>query len=176
MVATVLVILASPLLALAAAAILLDDGRPVIFRQQRVGQGGRMFTIYKFRSMPVSTPHLPSAAGRQLPVTRVGRTLRRTNVDELPQLWNILKGDMSLIGPRPALPTQTSLLSGRGARGIMRLRPGLTGLAQVNAYDGMSELDKLEWESRYACSVSLSQDFRILVRTLTYLMRRPPVY
>lgn len=168
--------LLSPLLALVALAILIEDGGPPIFRQQRIGRSGVPFTIFKFRSMPVGTPSLPSASAGALRVTRVGRILRRTNIDELPQLWNVLKGDMSLVGPRPALPSQAALLSLREAAGVLRLRPGLTGLAQVNAYDGMPETEKVQWEDRYARRVSLGGDLAILLRTCVYLLRRPPSY
>lgn len=174
--AALLLLLLSPLLALLAVAIRSEDGGAAIFRQRRVGRDGREFTIYKFRSMPSGTPQLPSASAQALTVTRIGRWIRRTNLDELPQLWNVLKGDMSLIGPRPALPTQTSLVAGRSQRGIAQVRPGLTGLAQVNAYDGMPELEKLAWESRYVQSISFGRDFIILLRTFGYLLRRPPAY
>lgn len=174
--AGVLLTVCSPVLLLIAFAIGLEDGRPVIFRQSRIGRDGKPFTLYKFRSMPVGTQQVPSAQALHVRLTRVGRVIRRTNVDELPQLLNILRGDMSLIGPRPALPSQASLLAARNARGIMTLRPGLTGLAQVNAYDGMSEQEKIAWEARYLQNVSLALDMVILTRTFAYLLRRPPVY
>jgi lipopolysaccharide/colanic/teichoic acid biosynthesis glycosyltransferase len=175
-VCVVLLVLLSPLLALAALVISIEDGGPPIFRQQRIGRSGVPFTIYKFRSMPVGTPNMPSATAGELRVTRVGRILRRTNIDELPQLWNVLKGDMSLVGPRPALPSQSALLALREAAGVLRLRPGLTGLAQVNAYDGMPETEKVQWEDRYARRVSFGSDLAILLRTFVYLLRRPPSY
>lgn len=174
--AAVSLMLLSPLLTFVTLAIRLEDGGNAIFKQRRVGRGGIAFTIYKFRSMPLGTPDVPSAAATALKVTRVGRIIRRTNIDELPQLWNVLKGDMSLIGPRPALASQQSLLAQRQARGISRLRPGLTGLAQVNAYDGMPESEKIDWEERYARRVSLTHDLAIVLRTFAYLLRRPPAY
>ena len=173
--ATVLLLI-SPLLLLVAALIKLEDGGPVLFRQTRVGRGGGPFIIYKFRSMPVGTPNLPSAVAGELKLTRVGRVIRRTNVDELPQLWNILKGDMSLIGPRPALPSQESLVTLRRQSGIGGLRPGLTGLAQVNSYDGMPEVEKVDWDTRYARSMSFAKDCAIVLRTFVYLLKRPPAY
>lgn len=174
--ATVALLLLAPLLAIVAAAIRVDDGGPAIFRQTRSGRAGRPFTIYKFRSMPVASPNVPSAAAGELRVTRVGALIRRTNIDELPQLYNVLIGDMSIIGPRPALPAQVSLLTNRHERGIDLLRPGLTGLAQVNAYDGMPETEKIEWETLYTRRVSPLQDLAIALRTVGYLLRRPPVY
>lgn len=166
----------SPLLVLVALAIKIEDGGPALFRQLRIGRNGNTFTLYKFRSMPVSTPNVPSAAAGALQTTRIGRFIRRTNIDELPQLWNVLIGDMSLIGPRPALPSQSSLLVARRDVRVDRLRPGLTGLAQVNAYDGMPETEKVGWESRYAHDVSFVRDIWIVLRTFRYLLRRPPVY
>lgn len=166
----------SPVLLIVALAIRIEDGGPAIFKQRRVGRFGAVFTIHKFRSMPVSTPDVPSAAAGALSVTRVGRIIRRTNLDELPQLWNIVRGDMSLIGPRPALPSQGELLKMRDRLGVTVLRPGLTGLAQVNAYDGMPESEKVRWEGEYAREVSFVRDCVIVMRTFGYLLRRPPAY
>lgn len=166
----------SPLLILTGSAIRLEDGAPALFRQRRVGAAGRVFTVLKFRSMRVGAMDVPSAHGASLPVTRVGRFIRRTNIDELPQLWNILVGDMSLVGPRPPLPAQEALLALRAANGALGLRPGLTGLAQVKSYDGMPESEKAEWDGRYAKSISLRGDLTIILRTVGYLARRPPVY
>src|SRR5205823_7797451 len=115
----------------------LEDRGPVLFRQQRSGRDGRPFRIFKFRSMPVNTGDVPSSQARSLRVTRVGQIIRRLNIDELPQLINILRGDMSVVGPRPALPTQTALLDMRKANAAIKCKPGLTGLAQVNSYDNM---------------------------------------
>ena len=166
----------SPLLIVVALVIRLQDGGPAIFRQVRVGRNLEPFTIFKFRSMPVATPHLASADARQVTVTPFGRFIRRTNIDELPQLFNILRGDMSLIGPRPALASQTELLRLRTAAQVMRARPGLTGLAQVNSYDGMSEGEKVDWERRYVERITFGVDARIVARTFVYLLRPPPVY
>jgi O-antigen biosynthesis protein WbqP len=166
----------SPLYAVAAAAIWLEDQRTPLFFQDRVGRNGRVFRLVKFRSMPVGVPSLPSEAAGQLVVTRVGRVIRRTNIDELPQLWCVLRGDMSLVGPRPALPSQTELVGLRRERGVDALAPGLTGLAQVNSFDGMSVAEKAEWDAKYLARVTLFEDMRIMLATVVYLMRRPPVY
>lgn len=174
--ATTAVIVLSPVFLIAALAILLDDGTPVLFRQVRVGRQGQPFTILKFRSMPVTAPTLPSADARGLRLTRIGGFIRRANIDELPQLFNVLLGQMSMVGPRPALPVQRELLELRRQRGVDRLRPGLTGLAQVNAYDGMPETEKVAWEARYANSLSGWRDITVLMLTFGYVLRRPPVY
>src|ERR1043166_9064746 len=105
----------SPVMLLTALAIKLEDRGPALFSQQRSGRGGRPFRVLKFRSMPVNTGDLPSTQARNVRVTRVGRIIRRTNLDELPQLINILRGDMSIVGPRPALASQTALLDMRRA-------------------------------------------------------------
>lgn len=166
----------SPLLALTATAIRVEDGGPAIFKQDRVGRDGRPFTIYKFRSMPITATDIPSGDLQTPPITRVGSLIRRTNADELPQLWNILKGDMSIVGPRPPLPAQTDVVSGRRANGSLGLRPGLTGLAQVNAYDGMPATEKTRLDGEYGKKISFRIDAGIILRTMLYLTSPPPKY
>jgi O-antigen biosynthesis protein WbqP len=166
----------SPLMLLTAIAIRLDDGAPVFFRQKRVGRGGRLFEICKFRSLPANTGDIPSARAGALRPTRVGRVIRRTNIDELPQLFNILKGDMSVVGPRPALPAQVELVRMRDRNGAAGCKPGLTGLAQVNSYDGMPEEEKARFDGEYAARVAAAADLKIMLKTFAYLAKRPPVY
>jgi len=166
----------SPIILITAIAIRLEDGGPALFRQIRVGRDSVDFSIFKFRSMPVSTPSVPSANATGLKLTRVGAFIRRTNIDELPQLLNVLRGEMSIVGPRPGLPKQEALMNMRRTRGVDRLRPGLTGLAQVNSFDGMTDERKVEWEVEYAGRVTFLTDLSIVVRTFGYLLRRPPVY
>lgn len=173
--ATALLIL-SPLLAGVACAVWLEDRGPAIFRQNRMGLSGRPFELLKFRSMPVGSAHVASSDATDLRVTRVGRAIRRLNVDELPQLLNVLRGDMSLVGPRPALPTQTRLLALRQTSAAWSLVPGMTGLAQVNAHDGMTAERKASWDAQYAERITLAGDVWIVLRTLAYLASRPPVY
>ena len=166
----------SPILLLTGVAVRLEDGGPALFRQERSGRDDRPFTLLKFRSMPVGTDQIPSATAATLQVTGVGRLIRRLNVDELPQLINIVRGEMSLVGPRPPLPSQASLLAQRAANGARACRPGLTGLAQINSYDGMPEAEKAAWDGRYAADISLAGDLAIMARTAGYLFRRPPAY
>lgn len=168
-------LLLSPIMAVVALAVILDDGAPALFRQRRVGRNGTEFTIVKFRSMPINTGDIPRANANAR-VTRVGRVIRRLNLDELPQLFCILNGDMSIVGPRPALPVQTELLRLRIENGAARCRPGLTGLAQVNSYDGMPESEKAAWDGTYAENISVLTDLSITVRTFAYLLKPPPVY
>jgi len=166
----------SPLCVLISLAILIEDGPPVIFKQRRIGRHGNQFIIYKFRSMAKNMGDIPSAEAKNVYITRVGRVIRRLSLDELPQLINVIKGDMSIVGPRAPLPSQGRLCQLRKDLGAMGLRPGLTGLAQVNSYDGMPEDEKAKWDSIYAKNISLTTDLSIIMRTFLYVLKPPPVY
>jgi O-antigen biosynthesis protein WbqP len=170
------ILITSPLGIAISLAILLDDGRPVIFTQERVGIDGRMFRIRKFRTMPHGAKNVPSADAEELPITRVGRLLRRSNLDEIPQLFNVLAGTMSLVGPRPALDSQAALLELRRMNNAFSAVPGLTGLAQVNGYDGMTDEVKANFDGQYVDNITLRADVAILFRTVRYLMSPPPRY
>jgi O-antigen biosynthesis protein WbqP len=174
-IAAIALTILSPVMVLTAAAILLDDGRPVLFRQRRNGAGNTPFIILKFRSMPAGTPQLASADARQLELTRTGRIIRRLNIDELPQLFNVLKGDMALIGPRPPLLTQADVISLRTGSGAHILKPGITGLAQINGRDGMGVDEKCRLDEIYAQRMGLGLDLKILLGTAAYLFRNQPV-
>ncbi len=157
----------SPLLLVIAALIRLDSRGPALFRQRRPSRGGREFIMLKFRTMSTGTPDLAThlvGSGVQY-VTRVGAFLRRTSLDELPQLWNILVGEMSLVGPRPALYNQYDLIALRAERGIDALRPGLTGWAQINGRDDIPLDQKVAYDEHYLRHVSLPLDLTILMRT-----------
>ncbi|HYF79059.1 MAG TPA: sugar transferase [Symbiobacteriaceae bacterium] len=161
-------VLLSPFLLVIAILVRLESPGPVIFRQTRVGRDNRPFTIYKFRSMRVGTPNL---ATDQLTepyryITRIGRIMRVTSLDELPQLWNIMIGDMSVVGPRPAIFSQELLVQMRTDRGVHRFRPGLTGWAQVNGRDDISDAEKVELDAHYCNNWSLALDMHILLRTV----------
>lgn len=169
-------ILTSPIYLAIVLAIRIDDGGPAIFTQERVGLDEQPFRIHKFRSMPLGNANVPSAHAHELPITRVGRFLRRSNLDEIPQLVNVLMGTMSLVGPRPALPTQSGLIELRRINGATAVLPGLTGLAQVNGYDGMTDGVKAGFDGQYAEDVRLREDFMILLRTVRYAMSPPPRY
>ena len=119
---------------------------------------------------------MPSANADALTPTRIGRTLRRTNIDELPQLFNILRGDMSFVGPRPGLPSQETQARIRRENGAARLRPGMTGLAQIRGRDAMPESEKAMHDGEYAAQVTLAADVAILFRTALFILNRPPVY
>jgi O-antigen biosynthesis protein WbqP len=175
-IAVLALLLLSPVMLAVALLIYLEDRGSVFFRQIRVGAGGREFEFVKFRSMPEGTRSVPSTEAGSIPVTRVGRFIRRTNIDELPQLFAVIRGEMSLVGPRPALPKQDALCAIRRQNGSIDCLPGMTGLAQVNAYDGMPEEEKAEYDGEYARSLSLMTDLRVILRTFGYLTRKPPVY
>lgn len=165
-----------PLMLVVAAAIKVWDPGPVIFRQTRLGAGGRPFQFYKFRSMPLNTREAPSDRLGMVQLTWIARLIRRTNIDELPQLWNVLRGDMSLVGPRPALPGQEELIAMRRESGSLDCRPGLTGWAQVRSFDGMGAAEKARLDAEYARDVSLAKDLEIVLRTFIYLLKPPPTY
>jgi len=160
-------VLTSPVLAAAALAIKLDDGGPVRFRQTRVGKDGKDFELLKLRSMSVGAEHVGAgfAVDRgDSRITRVGRFLRRTSIDELPQLWNVLRGEMSVIGPRPTLRYQVDRYSARQRRRL-DVRPGLTGWAQVNGRATLSWDDRIELDVWYVEHRSPLVDLKILWRT-----------
>ena len=160
----------SPIIALIIALIKLDSPGPVIFRQKRVGRGKRHFGILKFRTMRIDTPKDVPTHMLQDPdayITRVGRFLRRTSLDELPQLVNIVKGDMSIVGPRPALWNQFDLIGLRDKYGANDVRPGLTGLAQVVGRDELPIRIKARYDIVYRRRMCMSLDIKIIAATFS---------
>ena len=150
-------------------AIKLDSPGPVFFRQKRVGKNKKHFQILKFRTMRIDTPHDMPTHLLQDPdqyITRVGRFLRRTSLDELPQLWNIFVGDMAGIGPRPALWNQYDLLDARDQYGANDLRPGLTGWAQIHGRDELEIPEKARLDGYYAQNLSFGLDVRCFFGTI----------
>jgi lipopolysaccharide/colanic/teichoic acid biosynthesis glycosyltransferase len=170
--------ISAPLLAASALAVRLEDGGPVFFRQERVGLDGRLFEVLKLRTMIVDAH--TQGAGYAVDkgdsrITRVGNLLRRTSLDELPQLWNVLRGEMSLVGPRPTLSYQVEQYSARQRRRL-EVRPGLTGWAQVNGRASLSWPERIELDVWYVEHRSLALDLRILLRTASVLLRPGVVY
>ena len=165
--ALALLVVTSPLLALAAAVVRVTMGRPVVFQQARTGAGGRLFTLLKLRTM--TDGH--DGAHDELRLTPVGRWLRVTSLDELPQLWNVLRGDMSLVGPRPLLPRYLERYSAEQAR-RHEVPPGLTGLTQVSGRNGLSWEEKFTRDVWYIDHWSLRLDLWVLWRTLVTITRR----
>ena len=158
---------ASPLLAAAALAVKLEDGGPVLFRQTRVGKDGGDFELLKLRTMVVDAERQGAgfAVDRGDPrITRIGRVLRRTSIDELPQLWNVVRGDMSVIGPRPTLRYQVERYSERQRRRL-DVRPGLTGWAQIHGRATLPWEERIELDVWYVEHRSARVDLKILLRT-----------
>jgi O-antigen biosynthesis protein WbqP len=155
-----------PILLVIIIAIRLQSPGPAIFTQVRVGKDGRPFICYKLRTMVEGTANLPTHEVQASAVTPLGEHLRRFKIDELPQLCNVLLGDMSLVGPRPCLPTQTELIEARRQAGVLAVRPGITGLAQVNGID-MSDANRLaEIDGQYVRTQRFSGDLRLIWATL----------
>lgn len=146
-----------------------DSRGPSVFRQERVGKDGRVFVCLKFRTMYTYAPSELSTlefSDAERYITPVGRVLRRTSLDELPQLINVIKGDMSIIGPRPLIPREEEMHKSRLDAGVYSLRPGITGLAQVNGRDTLSDREKLAWDTEYLKNVGLFLDLKIICYTL----------
>ncbi len=166
-VSAALLALASPLLAVAMVAIRLESRGPVLYRQRRVGRGGEPFDVLKLRTMVDGAESLGAGLAvdeNDSRITRVGALLRRTSLDELPNLLNVLRGEMSLIGPRPTVPVQVAQYTER-QRGRLAIRPGITGWAQVNGRASLPWSERIELDLHYIEHRSLALDVRILWRT-----------
>ena len=174
LVATVFLVL--PTGAVAVAVSLTSPG-PALYWSKRVGRHNRIFRMPKFRSMRTDTPVVATHLLKdpQAYLTPIGSFLRKTSLDELPQLWCILKGDMSFVGPRPALYNQTDLIEARTAAGVHVLTPGLTGWAQVNGRDELPLAEKVRYDTKYLQRQSLAFDLRILMLTVWKVIRRDGV-
>ena len=166
----------SPIFLFTALLILMFDKGPIFFTQNRIGKRNKTFVFIKFRSLPMKTPNLPSDKLGKVKISLIGKIIRRTNIDELPQLLNILRGDMSFVGPRPALSSQKELIEERISNGSINCMPGLTGLAQVNSYNGMTFLEKARFDAIYFKNISLLKDLNIILKTFIYLLSPPPKY
>lgn len=142
------------------------DTRSPLFRQQRVGRHQQSFTLIKFRTMRPDTASVATHLADASAVTALGRFLRRTKLDELPQLWNVLTGDMSLVGPRPCLFSQPELIAERQALGVFDVRPGITGLAQIRGIDMSTPKPLAETDAQMIANLGLTQYFRYIVRTI----------
>ena len=167
-------IILSPLLALTCVVIFIDDGLPVVFRQKRVGRNSKPFTIYKFRTMKKGTR---SAATGELSesdeqITKSGRVLRKTSVDELLQLINVLNGTMSIVGPRPLIPEEKEIHALRERYGVYKVRPGVTGWAQINGRDALDDETKALYDKEYVEKQSLLFDIKILLNTVAVVLKR----
>lgn len=162
-------ILLSLLLIISAVAIKLDSKGPVLFKQERIGRNGKKFVVYKFRTMFLFSPSNIATAqltDAQQYITHVGKFLRMTSIDELPQLINIIRGDMSIIGPRPLIPAEKDIHSMRFQQGVYFLRPGLAGLAQINGRDLVKPVEKVRLDTEYLHTFSFWIDIKIVLRSI----------
>ncbi len=170
--AFILLLILSPLFLLVAISIFLEDGFPVFFTQKRVGINYSFFNIYKFRSMKKNTPnvatHLLENPDQYL--LKLGKFIRKTSLDELPNLINIVRGEMVFVGPRPALYNQDDLMEYRVATGVSKLKPGITGWAQINGRDEISIPEKVKLEQEYLNRKSILLDIEIIIKTFTNVL------
>lgn len=164
-----------PVFILIAIAIKLDSEGPVIFKQKRFGIHKKTFYVFKFRTMKVESPKYVATRDLQNPeqwITRVGAFLRKTSLDELPQLCNILVGDMSIVGPRPVVVSERDVIEARDKYGANDVLPGLTGWAQINGRDNLSTDMKAKLDGYYVKNRSLIMDIKCIVRTIPYVLKR----
>lgn len=162
-----IMVLAIPM-AVIAIIIMATDGCPVVFRQERVGLGNKTFKIRKFRSMKVGTKNVATKhlANSDDCITPIGKVLRKTSLDEIPQLINILEGTMSFVGPRPLIPQEEHIRKMREEKNVYSVRPGVTGLAQVNGRDMITDEQKVEWDAEYVQNHNMLMDIKILFKTV----------
>ena len=164
-----------PVFILIVIAIKLDSEGPVIFKQKRFGIHKKTFYVFKFRTMKVESPKYVATRDLQNPeqwITRVGAFLRKTSLDELPQLCNILVGDMSIVGPRPVVVSERDVIEAREKYGANDVLPGLTGWAQINGRDNLSTDMKAKLDGYYVKNRSLIMDIKCIVRTIPYVLKR----
>ena len=166
-----------PVALIIAIAIKLDSPGPVIYYSERIGKDGKPFTMPKFRSMAVGSPIVEaekfSTADHY--ITRVGAFIRKTSLDEIPQFWSVLKGDMSLVGPRPLLPIETHVLELRRASGVDKLIPGISGWAQINGRTCISGDDKAALDEEYLKRQSLLFDLKIIALTILKVVKQDDI-
>lgn len=167
-IAVILLILLLPLCCVITSIILVEDGYPFIFVQKRIGYNKFFFNIYKFRTMKTYTPNMSTNLFKNENnfILKSGIIIRKLSLDEIPNLLNIIKGEMKFIGPRPAIPSQKKLIESRLVLGIYNLYPGITGLAQVNGRDNLNDDEKVYFEKKYLANKSIILNFKIIVLTI----------
>ncbi len=165
-----------PLLLVIAIILYYEHSANPIFFQKRIGYKNNQFIIYKFRTMSIETLDIPSNQMNIKNIPIFSKLIRRLNLDELPQLVNIFFGEMTIVGPRPALPSQKNLIKLRNEKSLFQIKPGLTGYAQINAFDGMTDDLKVKYDSIYSKNITLINDLMIILKTFWYLLKKPPVY
>ena len=170
--AFILLLVLSPIFLLVSIAIFIEDGVPIFFTQKRVGTNYSFFNIYKFRSMKKNTPNVATHLldNPEQYLLKIGKILRKLSFDELPNLINIIKGEMVFVGPRPALYNQDDLMALRVASGVYKLKPGITGWAQINGRDEISIQEKVKLEEEYLQKKSFLFDIEIIIKTFTNVL------
>ena len=170
--AIVTLIVLTPIFLFVSIAILIEDGYPFFFKQKRVGINYSFFNIYKFRSMKKNTPNVAThlLINPDQYFLKIGKFIRKTSIDELPNLINIIKGEMVFVGPRPALFNQDDLMEFRVATGVSKLKPGITGWAQINGRDEISVAQKVQLEQEYLHKKTFLFDIEILIKTFTNVL------
>lgn len=173
-VSLVLIIALLPVFAILSLIVLIDSGHPVIFKQYRVGKDNKLFYVYKFRTMKVDTRNTSTEDLKEADkcITKSGRILRKTSLDELPQLFNVLTGKMSFVGPRPLIPEEKEIRNLRKEYGVYSVRPGITGWAQVNGRDMLSIKEKALFDKEYVEKQSFMFDIKILFKTVAVVLKR----
>jgi O-antigen biosynthesis protein WbqP len=174
----IIIIVLFPVMIIIGLLIKIDSKGNIIFKQRRIGINNVEFIIYKFRTMRLGTPDVAKnlLGQNNSMVTKFGKFLRRTSLDEIPQLFNILKGDMSFVGPRPALYNQYDLIELRTKNGIDKIKPGITGVAQVNGREDMPLEKKVSYDKFYLNNLSLLLDIKIVIKTFFVLFSKKGTY
>ena len=172
-IASLAIVFLLPLLIITYVLIKLESPGPALFRQKRYGKDKKIFNVYKFRSMRTTAPrNIPTNDFHDAHtyITRVGRIIRKLSIDELPQLFNVLQGHMSLVGPRPVVLTETSLIDERDKHGANAVKPGITGWAQVNGRDELDDILKAEMDGYYVANYGLITDLKCILKTATAIL------
>lgn len=167
------IVVSSPFLLIIAIIIKLDSKGPVFFKQKRLGQHEKKFRVFKFRSMRIDAPRYEATRDLENPdkyITRVGKFIRKTSIDEIPQIFNIFRGHMSFVGPRPLIPAEKEIAEERRKQNVYAVKPGLTGLAQISGRDILSDEVKAKLDGRYVSKISLWLDIKIFFRTIIYVL------
>lgn len=170
-------IILSPVLLITAILIKLESKGPIIFKQLRAGKDSNPFYIYKFRSMRIDAPNKSTNEFKNAEdfITKIGKVIRKTSIDELPQLFNILKGDMSIVGPRPVILKEKDLIQLRKEYNIDSLIPGITGWAQINGRDTIGDMEKVKYDYEYLKSKSIKLDIKIMCMTALKVIKRSDI-
>lgn len=186
----ILIVLMTPVFLIIGIFIFLDSGWPIFFKQKRVGKNGKIFNMWKFRSMPLTHNNHPNVnrewtngipddfiyeTSSPKGITKLSYFLRKTSLDELPQLINVIKGDMSFIGPRPEVPEFTRYYN-QNQNNRLKVKPGLSGLAQINGRSSITHGEKIKWDNTYVENVSFTLDFKILFKTFWKVVMRKDSY